>query len=172
MPFDQLNNALNEAVPKKEVKIDEYTIKMKSFEMAGSDSAVLMRVDVGGAMHGKLYFKGKPSYDSASRVFTLKDFAFDVSSEEILVNTADWLLHGSLQEKIQEHLHVPVGEKLEALPELIQKAIDNSKVSKKVSIKLKNMKINLQDMLVTTGNIQVQVGAIGELSLEVEKLAQ
>jgi hypothetical protein len=172
LPLHALNQSLNEHVPKKKIEFSNYAVNLKEFEMMGSDSQMVLRVDLGGDVRGRVYFKGKPAYDSVQQVLSLQGFDFDVRSEEVLLSSADWLMHDTFKEKVQEELNLPLAERLHALPALIQGALSHSKMAGKIQVDLKDLRIVPRQLLITYKDIQMITHAEGRLLVTLVGLPQ
>lgn len=175
IPLELLTDLLNEQVGRKDFSVEgyeDYKVSLDKFQVLSSDSQLVLKVGIDGEINGDVYFNGSPMYDSASQVLTLQNFDLAVSSEEVLMNTAEWLLKSELKLRVQEELKLSIGDKLSKLPLLIQNAIDNSKLSQKASIRLSNVKLEPKEILITDKDVQLLLQASGNVNMELEKLQQ
>lgn len=168
--FAEVNTLLEKKVRNLKIPVEGYKLKIKKAEVYGNGSNIVFKADVGGDVKGTLYFKGRPEYDSASQSLHIRDFGYDVHTEELLLQTADWLLKDVVLEEIQNRLNFPLGDKLNSLPQLIEKGIGNSKAGKKVDLSIDSLKVSGKDIQVYEKGIRINVRGEGQARLHLKRL--
>jgi Domain of unknown function (DUF4403) len=76
---------------------------------------IQVRVSFDGSAKGELYFVGTPQYDASTGRLGVSKLDFSLETRNLLLKTADWLLHSDIRAQIMDRLH------LELLP-LIENA--------------------------------------------------
>ena len=146
----------------KEFSSDGRTIVLKSLELYGNGDKFVIRVETQGSLDGIFYLTGKPHFDSKTNIFSVEDVDFDMQSQSLLLQSADWFLHGTIRSKIQEKLNMDLTQRLEQSREMAGKAIAQRQLVDHVLLKgsIKNLKFS--DVLVQKDKISIQVYTEGE----------
>jgi len=170
LPFVEVNALLEKKIKNLKIPVEGYKLKIKEAEVYGNGRNIVLKADVRGDVKGTLYFQGRPEYDSASQSLHIRDFGYDVHTEELLLQTADWLLKDVVLEEIQGRLSFPLGEKLNSLPQLIEKGIGKSKAGKKVDLSIDSLKVSAKNIQVYEKGIRLNVHGDGQAKLHLKRL--
>jgi two-component sensor histidine kinase len=60
-----------------------------------------------------------------------------MKSKKVLLNTAEWLLHGTFKRRIESQLHFTIEEELQTYSDMIRKELSNIEVYQDVYLKTK-----------------------------------
>jgi hypothetical protein len=160
--YKDIVNLASPLLLNKEFSSDGRTIVLKSLELYGNGDKFVIRVETQGALDGVFYLTGKPHFDSRTNVFSVEEVDFDMQSQSLLLQSADWFLHGTIKDKIQEKLNMDLTKRLEESREMAGKAIAQRQLVDHVLLKgsIKNLKFS--DVLVQKDKISIQVYTEGE----------
>jgi hypothetical protein len=160
--YQDIINIASPLLLNKEFSSDGKTIVLKSMELYGNGEKFVIRVETQGALDGVFYLTGKPHFDSSTNIFSVEDVDFDLQSQSLLLQSADWFLHGTIKSKIQEKLNMNLTQRLEQSREMAAKAIAQRQLVDHVLLKgnIKNLKFS--DVLVQKDKISIQVYTEGE----------
>lgn len=170
LPFELINETLKDSLEGKVFIIEGKKLKIKKARISGSGPRVLLRLDIRGDVKGNVYLSGIPHYSHETGIFSINNFSFDLESEEILLQAADWMYHSDLVEKVNQKLHWPIGAHITKLPELISQGISKSKISNKVELKIDSMVLQPSDVVVRPDGLYFQLHATGNAALSVTQL--
>lgn len=170
--FDDLNQVLDNNLKGTTFKIEGRTVEVNDAKVYGSEEFLILRADLGGTAKGRVYFKGLPRYDTEGEAFTVDDFDYDLKTRAVLVKTANWLLHGNIQEKIHEKLWFPMENSIKALPTLIHRAIEGGKLGEKITLSFEELDIRPEIILVSEEEIQALIAARGKAILQLEEFVK
>lgn len=168
--YKDLNQIVKKKVKNKEILIEDYKIIIKKVEISGSGRNLIIKVKIKGAIKSTVYFRGIPFYDKESGELQIKDFDFDVKTEESLLQGAEWLLHDVFKEHVQELLHIPLKDKLEKIPNLIQKGIKDGEIGKKIDLKLENFVLKPDRILIDKKGLKLMIDVSGNSSLKLKNI--
>ncbi|MDP2384733.1 MAG: DUF4403 family protein [Bacteroidota bacterium] len=155
IPFDLANRKMNERIKDIKFKYKGFAVKVKSIELYGTDSAIALKLNLGGHMKGDVYFTGKVYYDSITNKIGINKIKYDVNTENALLQTADWFLHDSLPGIMEKRLKIPLDSLTDRIPLLMDKGIEDSKVGHKLDANISIENISLHKILITKRNIQI-----------------
>jgi hypothetical protein len=163
--FDMLNRFLNRELMDKPLSAKGFSTTIKKVRVYGTPTGLAIELKVKGDVDGTLYVKGTPVFDSLTNKFSLKDFDFDISTENSLLSSADWLLHSTALDLVSEKLNIDVSPLVAKLPEIIFQAIEKGKTGQKIDLNFNKLTLHPQIILTTKNNIQVLVLARGKATV-------
>ena len=170
LPFNLTNKYLREQLVGTSFDSAGYKAKIKSIEVYGTDQGLAVKVGMGGDTRGNLYFRGTPVIDRATKSFRVKDFDFDVDTENSLLSTADWLLHTSLKNTIESQLVFDLQSYVEMLPTLIERGIEKGKLGEKLQVSIQSWEVIPMRTAITSENIQMIVRVTGLAGIELKTI--
>jgi hypothetical protein len=155
--FDEVNAALSENLKDIKVPLEEYNVVIKSMELLGRGKKLVVKAEIDGDSKGTL-------------TLSVQDFNFDVKTEEILMESAAWLVNNSFKDFILEKLTFKLNPHFEKIPDLVLQAMSKSKVAKKVELDFKSFVIRPEHIHVEREGIVVKVSSFGKINVEILKL--
>jgi hypothetical protein len=168
--YEELNQIAKSKLKNKEIPIEGYKVIIKKVEISGSGRNLIIKVKIKGDIKSTVYFRGVPFYDKERQELQIKEFDFDLKTEESLLQGAEWLLHDIFKEYVQEALHVPLKDKLNKIPELIQNGIKKGKIGEKIELKLENFVLKPDKILVAEKGLKLMIDVRGNSSLKLKQI--
>ncbi len=142
---------------------------VQNIEIYGLEGYALVSIEFTGSFKGKVYVIGRTRYDAQKSTVSIEDLDFDVATKNALHNTADWLFHGVIIDKIQPYLSFPLREKMLESQLMVQKMLCNSKLTKNVYINGYVDSLSIGDVRLTGRAIQAVVLSKGSLVLNIRE---
>lgn len=170
VPYADLNRILERTLRGHTIGMKHGSLTVKNASVYGSQRAVVLKTEVSGSVNGTLYLKGKPSYDTINHVLRIQQVDFDVETEEMLLSTADWLLHDTLRDTLQAALTIPLQKQILQFPQKIETAFLRSKASKKTTLDIATFRLVPQRMAVRPDGLQVLIRIESKVNLAVKRL--
>jgi hypothetical protein len=169
LPFKKANAILEKELKGKTIAAEGYTATVKDISAYGTDEGLALKIQVKGDVVGNIYLRGTPYYDTTKAVFSVKDFRFDVDSENALITTADWMLHDNALGFVQEKLTIDVQPLIDQVPDLIENGIEKGKSGEKINVFVDRLDLIPQQLVITRKNIQVILKGTGKASIGLER---
>jgi hypothetical protein len=146
----------------KKFDSDGKSIVIKDFDLYGNGDKIVIKLQTAGSLEGLFYLTARPAFDPITNAFSVADVDFDMQTQDLLLKSADWFLHGSIRGMIQEKLNMNLTSQLEQSRQMAGKALARVQLMEHVILKgeIKNLKFN--DMIVQKDKISVQVYTEGE----------
>ncbi len=160
--FSTINKVLSEVLKNKVIRHQEYSATIKHIESYGTPNGLAIKLKIKGDADGTVYLTGTPFFDSTTATLSIKDFDYDVDSENTLLQTADWLLHEDAIHFVERELSINLSAMLEALPQTIEGAIEKGKSADQLELFLSSLEVKPQTLLITKNNIQLVMRADGK----------
>ncbi|ABQ24342.1 DUF4403 family protein [Geotalea uraniireducens] len=146
----------------KEFNSDGKTIVIKDLDLYGNGDKFVVKLETKGSLDGVFYLTGKPRFDPQTNIFSVEDVDFDMQTQSLLLQSADWFLHGTIKSMIQEKLNMDLTQRLEQSREMARKAIAQVQLADHVLLKGNIKTLKFSDVLVQKDKISIQVYTEGE----------
>ena len=170
IPYSDVNQVLTTRLAKEKLDLMGGNLKINDASVYGSGRKLILKADVGGAVHGTLYFHGTPAYDTLTNTLRIQNVDFDVDTRERLFATADWLLHDHLRDTIQAAMVVPLRQQVSSIPQKIETAFANAKVGRTTSLNLETFQLIPQRIVVQQEGVQILIKVKSKVAVKVKKL--
>ena len=113
-----------------------------------------------------IYLRGTPRYLPEERVFDMPDLNYDIGSNDLIVQAADWLFKSDFKNQLRQVTALPIGNKIDLLKEKINKSLNRSlHPSVRLSTQVNSLKI--LDGFADNEGIEVRGAIQGTATLEV-----
>jgi hypothetical protein len=149
----------------KEFASDGKTVVIKNLDLYGNGDRFVVKVETKGSLEGVFYLTGKPRFDPRTNVFSVEDVDFDMQTQSLLLQSADWFLHSTIKDRIQEKLNMDLTQRLEQSREMARKAIAQVQLADHVLLKGNIKTLQFNDALVQKDKISIQVYTEGESAI-------
>ncbi len=163
--YRDILNAASPLLLNKELGSDGKSIILKDLDISSRDDKLVVKVQAEGSYEGVFYLTCTPSFDPRTNVFSVEDVDFDISTKNILLKTAGWLLHSKIKNIIREKINMDLTQKLEQARETAQKNMEKVKLADHIFLKGKVNAIKLHDVLVMKDKICIQLYTEGETTV-------
>jgi hypothetical protein len=141
------------------------SVKMRDIALYGSDEALIVVLDMEGSYNGKVYLRGKPTYDATSKEVFLEGVDFDLQTKNFLVKSADWLLHGNLRKKIETYCRFSLDSELTEARRQINTLLTNYRPHEMLIVNGKVNELQPYETGITPDDLLVTFLAKGELNI-------
>jgi hypothetical protein len=168
--YHEINDILEETVSGRTLYAEGNEITIDSVSVFGSGQKVFLRTKVKGSYDGVIYLSGYPRYDTLNNYLSFDKLDYDISTQELLVKTADWMFHEDIIESLREHSSFQVSDQLKRLPYLILSAVEKGKVGEKITLKIDNMEVSPERIVVGPEQLWVVINSSGKVGITLDKL--
>jgi hypothetical protein len=166
--IDEIKELLHQNLHDKEFSYAGYRVKLDSTTIFSSENKIIIRPKITGDIDATIFLAGHPSYNHATKTITIDEFNYEVSSENLFLNITAELLYEEIIVHIKDKLIIDLSDELEKLPEVINQAIDHSKVSNKISISFSSLDVSLENYILTMNDLQLVLRARGKADLVIQ----
>lgn len=170
IPYRDINGVLEKKLSGKKFSFSGKNLKIAHVDVSACDQNLVLHLKVKGAIRGDLYLQGRPRFEPATQRLMIDNFDFDIQTEEALVSGADWLLHSTFLDQIQEELRVPLGDKIAQIPDKIMEGIERGKAGKKLDLLIEGWTFQPRHIWVRENDIAALVVVHADVRVELEKL--
>ncbi|GAC1465218.1 MAG: DUF4403 family protein [Desulfuromonadaceae bacterium] len=144
---------------------DGKSITIKDFDLYGNGEKIVVKLQTQGSLNGVFYLTARPVFNPQTNIFSVEDVDFDMQTQDLLLQSADWFLHGSIRDTIQEKLNMNLTRQLEQSRQMAGKALARMQLMEQLFLKcdIKNLKFN--DVIVQKDKISIRVYTEGESAI-------
>lgn len=165
-----LNVVLNQQLAGKAFEVKGRKINIEQVAVRGCGSDVVMSIQVNGDFNGTVHLRGQPHFEPSTQHISIRNFDYEMASSQFLIEGADWLLHSTFKDYAQSQLSLPLSEKLQQLPQRIERGIEQGKAGKKLDFDIQSWTFKPQSVVVEGGQLTTMVAADARVRIEIERL--
>lgn len=149
----------------RELGSDGKNVVLKELDIYGNGDRLMIRLVTVGDLEGTVYLTCRPVIDPATNLFSVEDVDFDLQSRDLLLQTADWFLHGTIRERVREKLTMDLTQRLAQARETADKALVRVNLSDRIYLTGTLRTLKLNDVSVQKDKLSVQIYADGESTI-------
>lgn len=127
---------------------------------------LVLQVGFSGTKNGELYLVVQPYIDDKQHL-KIRDVDFDLKTKSILLHSAKWMLDDKIKEKLQQAVDVDLGPMLLETQKAIEEQL-NTEITKGVWLSGKINEMQIQNLLLTSGSLVIDLRLSGLLKLKIE----
>lgn len=172
IPYDQINTVINENLDGKTFPVSGRRIKIKSAKIWGCGANLFLQLQVTGGIKGDVYFQGKPVYEPSTQTISIQNFDFEVHTAEVLLSSADWLLHSTFKAQMQTALSIPLQTQIVKIPDAILQGIENGRAGKKMDVQIDAWDFRPQKITVQPNALTALIIVHAKVRIELERLGK
>jgi hypothetical protein len=146
----------------------KHKLQFTKMNVFSHQNELVIEVGMKGSVVGDIYLRGKPVYDSVSENIIMEDLDFDLDSQQKLVRTANWLVHGSLKRIITKNMVFPIGNELRVLKNESEVYLSNYEPIEGVVINGDLEDVRTSELYLIEDAIIVVVGVTGKLNVQIK----
>jgi hypothetical protein len=116
--------------------------------------------------HLTLYLRGTPRYLPKRRVFDLPDLEYDIKSDDLILQVADFVMKSEFKNQLRRVAIVPVGAKMDILKAKMNKMLNRS-MGRYTHVRTQVNSFEVLDGYADNKGLEVRVSLKGTATLEV-----
>jgi len=160
---------LNELLRGTSTQAAGRSVRVVSMGVSGIGGGRLaIEVHVDGDIEGRLFLVGTPHYDAESGQVSIPDLAFSVTTSNILVAGASWVLEAELETLLRNRARWPVDEVVEWSADRLREGL-NRRLAEGVWLEGSVGAVRIVDVAAMTEGLVVRASAAAEATLRVDR---
>lgn len=149
----------------RELGGDGRSVILKELDVYGNGDRLMVKVATAGSIEGVFYLTCRPVFNPQTNVVSVEDVDFDIESRNLLIKSADWLLHGSFRNSIREKLNMDLGQRLAQARELADRSMARLPLADNAILTGTVKDVRLNDVMVQKDRISIGVYLEGESAI-------
>jgi hypothetical protein len=166
--YDSVNRFLLRDFDTQQIKItDKKYINIDKVQILGPQGErLVLSVQFSGTKKGTLYLVVQPYIDLQQHL-RIREVDYELRTKSVLLHSAKWMLNSKLKEQLTANIDVDLSPILTESKAAIEKQI-NSEITKGVWLQGKIDELSVQNLLLTSGHLVVDLRLTGLLKLKIE----
>ena len=130
----------------------------------------MVKVDLIGSLKGTVYLSGIPKYDPATSSIYLDALDYDISTQNVLAKSANWMAHGKFVKIMTPYFKYSIEQQMKESKDLLQKALTNNRVAQNVVLNGKLVDLTPREIYITGTALKTIVDVKGTIGVAVDGL--
>jgi hypothetical protein len=166
--YDSLSSILNDQMKGDTIFIKRNAFVLNDLSVSGAiDQEITLEINFGGKRKGTLYLKGRPKYDAQTQEISFPELDFDLTSRNLLLRTAKWMLNDKIITTIREQAKFNIGTELNKVKQQLQSELNkNNNVFFNLKTEIKDL--DLIQIFLDDKNIILRIQTKGDVSVSVK----
>lgn len=170
IPFSDINSVISKKLIGKNFAISGHDIQVTAVEVYGCNANIVLHLSVCGSLKAEIYMKGIPRYEPNAQHISIENFDFELMTDEALAAGADWLLHSSFKQQMQDSLNLPLAQKIATIPTAIERGIERGNAGEKMDFIIEQWDFRPQNIWVSDTAIIALILVEARVHIVLEKI--
>jgi len=167
--YEALTLQVKKAIVGQEFVQGKKRIKVEDIAMSPLANRLLIQVVFSGSAKGRIFLSGIPAYDASKGELYFKELDLDIESRSLLLNTASWLAHTTLQNALEKQLRYPVSDYLNSVKQELDQKIKAMGSNNAYRLTGAIDHFLLQGIYMRETELQLVLNANGKINLKIQK---
>lgn len=153
-------------VNKKFAVTEKIDIIVNDIDFYGTKDQLVVMADIISPQKktkGKVFMVGKPVYNAKDSTLKVENVNFDINTSNVLLKSANWLLHGTLLKTIEKKAVFPLGPQITKAKAELEKTINTYKISDNFKLKSKINGLDIKEVNVCDGYMVLSISTTGNI---------
>lgn len=168
--FEQISKVAAETLVGQTFKEGRKSVTVKDLSMYSSEGRAVLALDVTGSVKGRIFLTGNMVYNKDSLTLSVTEPEFDIKTRNVLLKSANWLLHGMILKKITPYLTYNVAADLEGIRSDIDSMLKKYSLYEGVSLEGALDTISVTDLALVPGAVRLQANLRGNIKIKIGEL--
>ena len=166
MNYDSLAKQVMGFLSKEKFVVGKDFIIIQGLKFFAAKDKLGVKVDFVGSKSGSLFLLGVPTFDAAKKTVSIKHVEYDLSTKNLLLKSAKWLLNETIRKKMEEAMVVDVTSALKSAEKGINDGL-NKKLDGGILLKGNLSSLNITDISPRQSEILVRVSMKGKVGVTI-----
>lgn len=168
MNYDSLAKQIMGYLSKEKFVVGKDFIIIQKLRMFAAKDKLGVEVGFIGSKSGTLFLLGVPTFDAAKKIVSVKQVEYDLSTKNLLLKSAKWLLNETIRKKMEEAMVVDVTSTLASAEKGINESL-NKKLDGGIYLKGNLKKLTITDISPRQTEILVRVQISGKVGVSMQE---
>jgi hypothetical protein len=168
--FQKITDLAQKFIVGKDFTKGRKHVTINKISMFGEGDKLVVVIDVTGSVNGTVYCLGNLEYDAQTQALKITNFDFEVKTKNVLLKSANWLLHNDFLKMIEPMLSIPLKDQMQTAITSGNTFLNNYQIRKGVNLN-GNLNQILLDKITITPQSVIMGGVIsGSMKIELGDL--
>ena len=108
LDYDSLSESITQSLVGEKFEAGKNYILIDQLNLFPIEDRIGIDVSFSGSKQGRLYFTAIPTFDTTTQRIKMVDLKYDLSTKNVLLRSAKWLLSETIRKKMEESMNVDV----------------------------------------------------------------
>jgi hypothetical protein len=165
LPYRDLRAIAAPLLLDKTFDTDGKQVTVKDFDLYGNGDKIVIKLVTTGSLEGTFYLTAKTLYDAATKTLAVTEVDFDLQTRDLLLTSADWFLHSSIRNTLEEKLNMKITRQLEQVRQTAEKMLTKIPLTNALTLQGTLTALTFKEIIVQKDTIAIQMQAEGETTL-------
>jgi hypothetical protein len=135
-----------------------------------NDKKLIIALDLTGSLNGTIYLSGFPNYNVLTKEIYFDDLSYVLNTKNVLLKSANWLLQGTILNKIRESCRYSIQPNLEEGKKNMEPYLNNYSPMKGIFVNGSLDDFNFEKVEITDKAIIAFITTSGKMSIKIDGL--
>ncbi len=164
MDFDSLSKQVMSMVKGQKFEAGKNYIFVDNLKLFAAQDRLGVEVKFSGSKKGILFLTGKPVFDSEKNTVHIEDLQFDLSTKNILLKSAKWLLNETIRKKMQDAMNMDLSPQINDAKKAMNTSL-NQEMGNGISLKGNLNTLKVTDIQILQKELFVRTQLKGKMSV-------
>ncbi len=158
------------AIAQKQLVGEEFHFKKKvvrvdDIQIYGKGDLAYVKVVMSGSLKGELFLSGIPTFNSQTNELSIEQLDYDLQSKNVLVKAGSWLLNGTLQKQLQQHMRFSFDKEISSIRNDLSNRIKKTKYKNLLTLKGNLKEFKVRDVYMAENHFDIVLDAQGNAKI-------
>ena len=168
--FDKITELTRQQLVNKTFADGKKSITITDVSIYGSAGKVIFVADVVGSVKGRIYFTGNLVYNANKTAIEVENPQFELKTQNGLLKSAEWLLHGVILNKLKPYLSYPVKSDIESMKSEANTMLKNYQIYDGIYLNGSISTITVTGLNLVPGAVRLDANAQGTMLVKINDL--
>ena len=165
--YDSISIQIMEALKGKKFDVGKNFIIINHLKLFPAQEKLGIEVSFEGSKKGTLFLTGIPEFNNTTNVLKMNNLQYDLSTKNILLKSAKWLLNETIRKKMEQSMVVDLTPQIEDLKKTMNSAL-NQTLNKNIRLEGTVKSININTLQSRSEEIFVRAIINGNIAVKVK----
>jgi hypothetical protein len=145
-------------------------VTVQHVEIWQKDKKIIIALDLTGSLNGTIYLSGYPNFNALSKEIYFDELNYVLNTKSVLLKSANWLLQGTILNKIKESCRYSIQENLDEGKKNMEPYLNNYSPIKGVFVNGSLDDFNFEKVELTNKAIIAFITTSGKMNIKIDGL--
>ena len=167
LDYDSLSKQLFEMMKSESFAMGKDKINITALRLFPAGEKLGIEMGFAGTKKGVFFLLGSPKFDNAKNVLALKNVEYDLSTKNVLIKAAKWMLDETIRKKLETQMVFDMSDLVNLTKKSINESL-NQTMGNGIKTQGKLKSLELVDWSLQTDAIWVRAKTLGDIGVIVE----
>lgn len=168
--FDKIGEIAKKELIGKEFSQGKKKVIIKNLDVYGSEGKMMFMAEILGSIKGTVYFTGVPTFNKENNSVEIVNIDFDLKTKNVLLKSANWLLHGTFLKLIEPNLKFPLDEQIKDIKTTVNKEMTKYQIVEGIVLSGIVSDIVVDEFVLVKGALKLIAHVEGKLNIKIEDI--